>query len=194
MKLRIAAAATLAAGLTVGLAGCGFTAPQLVQQYSASDGVNGSTGRIDVRNALLVTNGDGEANLVVGLVNNSASAHAVRIEHGEGSRFDQSVTVPAGRLVTLGGVNDRRVILSDVDARAGSLYPVYFQYGNQEGVRLLVPVLNGQLSQYSDLVPATPEPTAAATPSSSPTSHPTQSPAGPPIATESPTPTPTSGG
>ena len=39
------------------------------------------------------------------------------------------------------------------DALPGSLYPVYFQYGDATGVKLQVPVLDGGLPDYKSLVP-----------------------------------------
>jgi len=55
-----------------------------------------------------------------------------------------------------------------LDIVPGSLLPVYFQYGDEEGKELLVPVLTNALESYSTLTPA---------PSVTPTSTPTPDPA-----------------
>ena len=67
------------------------------------------------------------------------------------------------------------VIIKSLNSRPGSLYPLYFQYGTHTGLRLLVPVLNGQLAEYSHLLPRDVEPTPTPTPTNIPgeTSSPT---------------------
>jgi hypothetical protein len=67
-------------------------------------------------------------------------------------------------------------LLPSIDTKAGSLLPIYFQYGTEPGKQLDVPVLDGSLPQYATLLP-----TATPTPSVTPT----------PTVTPSPTPSPT---
>jgi hypothetical protein len=48
-----------------------------------------------------------------------------------------------------------RIILRDVNVTLGGLLAVYAQYDKNEGVQLMVPVLDGgTLSQYTELLPA----------------------------------------
>src|ERR1700710_1284550 len=75
VKARVAASVALALAVAFGTAGCGFVAPQATtKHYDASDGVGGTVGQIDVRNAMIITDAsDGTVgNLVVTLVNNDS--------------------------------------------------------------------------------------------------------------------------
>ena len=154
MKRRIVAATAIALGLAFGLSGCNLFAPQLIQNYDASDGVNGTVGDIAVRNALIVSK-DGEAgNLVVTLVNSGSRDRRLLVQYGD-AKTDDHTRVAAGASKKLGPVQSPRIILENMDTQPGGLYPVYFQYGDQPGVQLLVPVLSGQLEEYSSLAPPT---------------------------------------
>jgi hypothetical protein len=120
------------------------------------------------------------ANLVVTLVNLGTSSVRLEIQHGTGSQAKNAfVTVPGNATVQLGSPSDQKVDLTGINAKAGSLYPVFFQYGNETGQQALVPVLDVSWPEYKGLLP-TPAPTPTATP----------------IATgiPTPTPTPTAGG
>lgn len=159
MKARVAASVVLALAVAVGTAGCGFIAPQATtKHYDASDGVSGNVGDIDVRNAFIVTDGVGGTvgNLVVTLVNTDTKSHRVTITSGT-SGAAAYVTVEPGQVKTVGTKPDtasaNNVFLTPFDALPGSNYPVYFQYGDETGVRLQVPVLDGGLPDYKDLVP-----------------------------------------
>lgn len=183
MRARIAATVVLAAGILVGTAGCGLFAPQATTiHYDASDGVSGSVGEVDVRNALLITNDGSSANLIVSLVNPGNTSRTMRVQYdSENGKVTDEITVSANDTVTLGDKGAPTVTLRDVKAEPGALFPVFFQYGNETGTQLLVPVLDGALDQYSTLTP-TPVPTA--TPGATDTPLPTL------IPTPTPTPTP----
>jgi hypothetical protein len=88
----------------------------------------------------------------------------------DGDKTSQSVTVKGNTIVSV-GTDGPTVILDDVKAPPGSLFPVFMQYGDETGVELLVPVLDGTLTAYSTLVP-TPTPTPTPTPSASPSPEP----------------------
>ncbi|MFF1878364.1 hypothetical protein [Leifsonia sp. NPDC058230] len=159
MKARVAATIVLALAVAFGTTGCGLFAPQATtKHYDASDGVSGNVGQIDVRNAIIITDGaDGEVgNLVVTLVNNDSKSHRLSIKAGDNTTSTAAVTVQPGQ-VKLVGQNPKaasgNVFLPDFSAQPGSLYKVYFQYGDETGLQLQVPVLDGQLPEYSALVP-----------------------------------------
>lgn len=160
MKARVAASVVLALAVAFGTAGCGFIAPQATtKHYDASDGVSGTVGQIDVRNALIVTSDTSNktGNLVVTLVNNDSTSHDVTISAGD--QNDAKVTVKPGEVKQVGATPHKdsasNVFLTNFTAQPGSLYPVYFQYGDETGVQLKVPVLDGGLEEYKDLVPST---------------------------------------
>jgi len=174
---RIAASIVLAASVALGVAGCDFIAPQATtKHYDASDGVGGNVGDISVRNALLITDSKGgPANLVTTLINTGDKSHRLLIESSQdGSKGGQYVTVEPGQSLKVGVSKHPRVVFRSIDATPGALHRVYFQYGSETGLQLLVPVLTGTLDSYSTLTPkpkashtasrATPGATATSTP------------------------------
>lgn len=183
MKARVAASVVLALTVAFGTAGCGLIAPQATtKHYDASDGVSGSVGSVDVRNAIIVTDASGGTvgNLVVTLVNTGSTAQRVAVTAGDSSTEPAYVTVDAGQTKKVGTEPDAasgNVFFSPFSALPGSLFPVYFQYGDQTGVQLQVPVLDGALSEYKDLVPPTALPTPTAVPTPTGTPAPTETPA-----------------
>lgn len=182
MRARIAATVVLAAGILIGTSGCNLFAPQATTiQYDPSDGVGGDVGQVDVRNALLISTDGENANLVATLVNRGDSSYPVLVQYdGADGRVSEEVTVPAKGRVQLGADGGPSVTLHDVDAQPGSLFPVFFQYGEETGTELLVPVLENNLSEYSTLTPS-PKPTVTPLPepsaSTAPTTEPTETPA-----------------
>ena len=161
MKARVAASVALALAVAFGTAGCGFMAPQATtKHYDASDGVGGTVGQIDVRNAMIITNAsDGTVgNLVVTLVNNDTKSHRVAIQAKGESSATVYETVEPGEVKELGAhptSSKGNVFFTNFDTKPGALFPVYFQYGNATGVDLQVPVLDGGLPEYKSLVPPT---------------------------------------
>jgi hypothetical protein len=168
VKARVATSVALALAVAFGTAGCGFIAPQATtKHYDASDGVSGSVGSVDVRNAMIITDAkDGTVgNLVVTLVNTGSKSERVSISAGDKSSTAAHVTVSPGQVKQLGqdpenGSSGSNVLIPEFDAKPGGLFPVYFQYGDQTGVNLKVPVLDGRLPEYSGLVPPTILPSA----------------------------------
>ncbi|MFF1573129.1 hypothetical protein ACFVWR_10295 [Leifsonia sp. NPDC058292] len=159
MKARVASSIALALAVAFGTAGCGFIAPQATtKHYDASDGVSGNVGQIDVRNAIIITDAKNGSvgNLVVTLVNNDSKSHSVAIQAGNEASATTRVTVQPGQVKVLGRdprAETGNVFISNFDALPGSLFNVYFQYGSETGVKLQVPVLDGQLPEYNSLVP-----------------------------------------
>lgn len=170
MRARIAASIVLAVAIALGTSGCGFFTPQTTQKhYDASDGVSGNVGTIQVRNALIISDDGSTGNLVTTLLNTGSVSHRVEIQRGSGSsEKSEFVTVPAGAVKRIGAINENLVIFHQMDARPGSLYPLYFQYGTETGLRLLVPILDAQLPEYSHLLPVDVVPSPTPTPTNIP--------------------------
>lgn len=161
MRARIAATVVLAAGILIGTTGCGLIAPQATQlQYDPSDGVGADVGQVDIRNALLIADEEGtSATLVASLVNRGDESHRVSIQfQGDTGKVTEEITVPAKSSVVLGGDEGPTLTFREIEAEPGSLFPVFFQYGEETGAKMLVPVLTNALEEYSTLGP-TPEPT-----------------------------------
>ena len=76
----------LASALILGVTGCTFTAEIATQKdYDPSDGVGATIGKIAIRNVLLVTNDQGEANLVMSVVNTSGADVSLLVQYDSGS-------------------------------------------------------------------------------------------------------------
>lgn len=172
MRARIAASVVLAAGILLGTSACNLFAPQATTNtYDASDGVSGNVGDLAIRNAVLISDNGELGNLLVTVVNDGASAQNLEIQYTSGGKkTTQEVEIAANSTIPIGDKGHPSVVLENIDTIPGALLPVFFQYGNETGVELLVPVLTSSLSEYSTFAPtATPTPTPAAiTPSETP--------------------------
>lgn len=146
----------LAAATTVALSGCTFTAEIAnLQPYDPSDGVSLDLEGVALRNVLLITDDGGEANLVVGVENTTGDDIELVVQYGDPeARVTEVVTLPAlPELSQIGSDPVNQVIVVDEAIVAGDLFPVYFQYGDQQGGVIEVPVLDGTLPEYELLVP-----------------------------------------
>ena len=158
MRARIAASVLLSAGILLGTSGCNLYAPQATMiQYDASDGVSGNVGDVGVRNVIVLSEDGETANVLVSLVNDGDSAVSLNVQYEAASgKVTQTVTVNGNSALSLGTEGVPALVLSDVDAAPGSLFPIYFQYGEETGVEILAPVLDGSLITYSTLLPEAP--------------------------------------
>jgi hypothetical protein len=180
VRARIAATVVVAASLLLSTAGCSFFAPQsTLKRYDPSDGVGATVGQVKVRNALLLTKDGQVASFLVNLINDGQKTVNVLIQYdgttasGTSGKVDTRVQLDAGEVKTFGSSTTRQLIFTGINSKAGSNFPVFVQYGTQTGEQLLVPVLDGSLTEYSKLLP-TPLPTA--TPPVNPTVIPVPSP------------------
>ena len=146
-----AAAAGVIALAVLGVSSCSAVNEQAtVREYSPSDGIVENVGEVELRNSLVVSNGDGEAGRLLGTVVN-ASPDAVdfslalggttltwNIESGDKVVFEDTpapeVTVP--NVGVLPGTGLR------ADASDGA-----------ETVQLNVPVLDGTIESYREYLP-----------------------------------------
>lgn len=158
MRARTMATVLVAAGILLGTSGCNLFAPQATTiQYDASDGVSGDLGDLAIRNAMLITEDGENANLVVHVVNSADEDIELLVQYeGVDEKVDRTLTIDANATTEIGIPGGESVAVQNLNATAGSLFPVYFQYGDLTGVELLVPVLDGTLAEYSTLVPTEP--------------------------------------
>lgn len=154
MRRRAVASVAVAALVLLGTSACNFVAPQAtLEVYDASDGTSANVGDLRVLNAMLITETGDEANLVASVVNQSGDRVRLKLQYESGSeKVDKRITVGAGEVQDL-GPSGLGISLEEIDAKPGDLFPVYLQYGDVEGEQLLVPVLDGTLPQYADLLP-----------------------------------------
>jgi hypothetical protein len=156
VKSRLIASLALGALVVLGTTGCAMLSTQATSiQYSASDGVNiPDSGPLQVRNVLIVSDEEGvDGVLVAAIVNATSEPHTLTIEYGEGSKTTETIRVPANSTVSLGTEETEPLPLEGIDTKPGANLPMFFQSGDSDGVLFDVPVLDGALDYYGDLLP-----------------------------------------
>jgi|GEM_PF-331030 len=201
LRARVLVSVAVAATIALGATGCEFMSPaQTTEIKQITDGVNVTTGKIDVRNAVLISD-DGESARFVGTIVNNAERDDITLSIEVGGDT-QTVEVPANTHVDLaqttgataqGSAEDQGsstqgttagtgtdVVFDQADAKPGALVKVYFSYSGAEGVSASVPVLTSAQEEYATLAPTgSPEPTSEVTlPVETPESTPTETPSG----------------
>lgn len=181
-KLAMATAA-LGIGL-LSVTGCGYINPQQTsEQYAASDGTHTHLGALQLRNFIIIADGEDKPGRVIGAVYNTSSKDVVlTIKGAEGSQAQVPVKQKSHTLL-----NDSTApaILSTAGAKPGSMAEVTIsEDGTTQDATFKVPVLDGTIVDYKTYLP-TPEPTASSTASPSETATSTE--------TATPTPSSTSG-
>lgn len=157
MKVRVAASVVLAVGIAVATAGCGFITPQGTQRItqSTSFGVEGTVGDVHIRNAYLVAQGE-QMTLIATFVNKGDSGETVTVQPNASVSDTKSLHVAQGDPTVIGP--DETLQWNDFKVPPGSLFPVFFTYGDKTGVTMDLPVLTGDFKVNSTLTP-TPVPT-----------------------------------
>lgn len=143
-------------GLAVGLAlavaaGLGACSPITTQiQYAASDGVRVAVSdTVTVQNLMIVAAAEGAPGAVQGgVVNNGSEPATVAIG-------DVTVEVAAGETVLLGGSAGDEVVIEQTTAAPGANAQLAVGLDGAPGETVYVPVLDGTLPEYAELVPAT---------------------------------------
>ncbi|KJQ55322.1 restriction endonuclease subunit M [Microbacterium sp. SA39] len=172
MKSRLAASAAISALVLLGATGCTFISPQATTiEYSASDGVNVSDadGPLDVRNAFIVATEDGSVGNFVGAIVNPTDEKAT-LTIALAGIDPLTITVPAESTKSLGAEDGEEPLrIVDLDTKPGATVEIHFQSGDSTGVKTEVPVLDGTLPYYADLVPDVSERAPQPTPTPTPT-------------------------
>lgn len=147
------------------LSGCSATNQITTEMaYAASDGVRATLGDLTAENLLLIAEAaDTPAALQGALTNRGDDNLVVQIETGGGS---ERVSVTAGETVLLGGENGEEIVLDSAGA-PGSTVEMTLSTTDAGSLTVQVPVLDGTLPEYADLVPEVvvevPEPAATET-------------------------------
>ena len=153
MKARVLKSVVVATAVLSLLTSCDLFAPQdTLYITETSDGVSGSTGKVFVGNAVIITTTGKVGNLIATLVNKDHLPHPVQIQHDVNSE-SVKLTLDPSESLELGTPGNMIVLITNLNATPGSLVPIYFQSGINPGVLLDVPVLTGALPQYSDFTP-----------------------------------------
>ncbi|MDA3146403.1 DNA modification methylase [Leucobacter sp. UCMA 4100] len=150
LKTRIAPALALAAAVALGTTGCGFMVPQATTyEYAPSDGIDIDLPSADVRNFLVVA-GEDSANIVFTGVNkgDAATRVTVRLVDGNEQVSDETFSLEPGS--TPFGVETPEIV--EVSLKAGSMVTAFVENDGTE-IERQVPVVDGTLDEYSNLVP-----------------------------------------
>lgn len=149
----VAAAALALAGLTV--AGCSALSPITTSSpYNASDGVRVELGSsFTAENLLVISAAKGRPGALVGGLTNHR-ADAVRVTLAAQGAGTATVRVPAGATVLLGSASDDPIELDTVSVPPGAVLPMTISTPDGGSQTVSVPVLDGTLPQYADLVPS----------------------------------------
>lgn len=172
-----------ALALAVALSGCSATNDITSQSvYSASDGVRATLGDLTAENLLIVAEAaDAPGALQGALTNRGDDTLTVELTL-EGST--ERVRVESGATVLLGGGageggadgDEREEVVFDAAGAPGSTVELTLSTEAAGEQTVPVPVLDGTLPEYADLVPEaveeSPEPTATATASAGDTTEP----------------------
>jgi hypothetical protein len=181
VKVRAGAAVAIAAVIALGVAACAPIAT--LKPYDPSDGVSTKVGDVKVLNALVLTKAGANGNLLFSAYNPSNELIQLTVQYdGVTGKVTKTAALLPDATTDFGYGKKGQFFLPGISTKAGSLVDIYFQYGNAEGKQIPVPVLDGSLPQYDNLLPTptpTPKPTAT-----SPVLPPT-------VGSPSPAPTPT---
>jgi hypothetical protein len=178
VRRRIALAAVLAVGLTLGSTGCTFLAPTATAiKYNPSDGVSLNLGKLQVRNAFVISPKGTDANLIGVFLNSGSSPIDVELEYtahvkGESGVLSTHFLVEPGKPISFGNPGVKQIVFRAADVKPGALLKIFVQYDSVSGKNMLLPVLDGSQAAYADLGPSPlpkPKPTSTAIPTSTPT-------------------------
>ena len=146
-----ALAPAAAVGLGLVLAGCSATNPATTtRDYAASDGVDVTLGDLDLGNLMVLAAEEGAPGTVLGSVTNTGG-DSTTVQLGLADDAT-SLEVGAGETVLL-GPEQEPVDLAAVPVAPGALVELTVASEADGTTTVRVPVLDGTLEQYADLVP-----------------------------------------
>ncbi|MBD8044694.1 hypothetical protein H9638_12830 [Arthrobacter sp. Sa2BUA2] len=158
-RTRTAAAAGVIALSLLGATGCSAVNDQATTlEYSPSDGIVQDLGDLQLRNIVLVSDGDGDPGRLLGTVANTSS-EPINLELSIGGS-DLSWNIPAGGKVIYDDAPQSEVLVASVNVIPGTGIRAEATAAS-ETATLNIPVVDGQVSYYQDYLP-----TAEATPTS----------------------------
>lgn len=155
MSIRKIAAVALAASVMLGTSGCNFVSPvATLEVYAPSDGAQISFENVKVRNFLYLVNTDGKGALFGSVVNSGLETQQFKIQYTDasGATKDIDYTIAAGQKLDLGYGGGLAQTLDIAPISAGSIVSIFAVAGAEVGQKLNVPVLDGTLAEYQELV------------------------------------------
>lgn len=169
MLVRKLAAVAIAAGVLVSATGCSFNPnPETLQSYAPSDGSGLDiypakyNERIAIRNVFILTDGT-NSELYGSIVNSGLKTQNLTLQSTSGK--SDKISIKSGEHLALGTADGFKTSL-ELSTKAGDL--VDFKVtadGGSTWYTLSVPVLDGTISYYKDLVSQLSNPQASPSPS-----------------------------
>jgi hypothetical protein len=165
------ATAALGIGL-LSVTGCGYINPQQTsEQYSASDGTRTDLGPLQLRNMMIISDGEDKPGRVIGAVYNVSSRDVKLTISGAGSAQTE-ISVKKNSYALLNDDSTDEAILSTTGVKPGSVAELSIREdGTNQNAKFKVPVLDGTIVDYKQYLPSS-APTGG-TDTASPTSTPT---------------------
>ena len=172
MNIRKFATVAVAASLLLGTTGCTFMSPIASRiDYAPSDGSQVALENVDARNFIYLSDGKGHAALFGSLINKGLNSTSVKLQYTDATTSEKKeafyTLLPAQKLDF--GYNGGSALNFDLGGKPGQMVNLFIAEGTQTGVLLRVPVLDGTLAEYSELVKQLGTSAPAAEPSASPT-------------------------
>jgi hypothetical protein len=169
-KLAMATGA-LGIGL-LSVTGCGYINPQQTsEQYSASDGTHTDLGPLQLRNMMIISEGEDKPGRVIGAVYNDSPRDVTLTISGTGGA-EAEIPVQKNSYALLNEDSADEALLSTTGGKPGSLVEVTVREdGTNQTSQVKVPVLDGTIADYKQYLPSS-APTGG-TDTASPTSTPT---------------------
>lgn len=151
--LRRAVVVPLALALAAGLTACSATNPiTTTTNYAASDGVRVDLDDVRLGNLMVLASAEGAPGVVVGQVTNDGD-QAVRVTLAVEGAVSDPVAVEARGTTLLTPDGGTEVLLEAVPAAPGAYVDLRVAVDGGGGTTASVPVLDGTLPEYADLVP-----------------------------------------
>jgi hypothetical protein len=176
MNIRKFATVAVASSLLLGTAGCTFMNPIASRiDYAPSDGTQVNLDTVDARNFIYLSDGNGHAALFGSLVNRGLESSSVKLQYTDAASKETKdayyTLLPAQKLDF--GYNGTSALNFNLGGEPGQTVTVWVSADSKTGKSMNVPVLDGTLAEYAELVKqiggkvetATPTPTPTPTPS-----------------------------
>lgn len=145
--------ATIGLLTVLGTSACNMLSPVAsLKVYSPSDGTNGDLGFVKARNIIYFTDGEGHGALYGAFANSSSNTQdfALKLEGGANGAIYRQYLVKGYQVLNFGYQNQPALKVA-LKGKPGDLTTILL-YTDTGSVRLNVPILDGTLPQYQDIV------------------------------------------
>jgi hypothetical protein len=156
-RSRSVLAVGLAGIVSLGLALSACSPVTTDKPYAASDGIRATVGDLVVENVMLVTSADGEPGRLLGAATNNSPDDDTLSLSTEDSLVDIDVALGGNSTLNFYTSEDPGSFIDAVPAAPGATLPMVLSDGDGQTVSVSVPVLDGTLPEYADVLDSLPE-------------------------------------